>query len=105
MKNNKLWLWSFFGSFGTIIYIMLVVWFIGQAEHSLFEGQGFFLVPVIMLTLFVFSALVTGSLMLGKPIMLYLDNEKKSAVKMLMANAIMLLIEFMIMIIIAGMIS
>ncbi|MFA5211062.1 MAG: hypothetical protein WC414_00980 [Patescibacteria group bacterium] len=102
MKNNKLWLWSLAGSAGTIIYIMLVVWFMGQAEHGLFEGQSFFLAPVMMLTLFVFSALVTGSLILGKPIMLYVDNEKKTAIKMLVTTVLMLFIEFMIMLIIAG---
>lgn len=102
MKNKKLWLWSLFGSVGTIIYIMLLVWFMGQAEHGLFEGKSFFLAPVIVLTLFVFSALVTGSLILAKPIMLYLDNEKKLAIKMLVVTGVMLLVEVMIMIIVAG---
>lgn len=105
MKKNKFWLWSITGSVGTIIYIMLVVWFMGQAEHGLFEDQSFFLAPVIMLTLFVFSALVTSSLILAKPILLYIDNEKKIAIKMLVTTAFMLFVELTIMLIIAGMIK
>ena len=39
--------------------------------------------PVAALMLFVFSALVTGGLILGKPLMLYFDGHKKEGVKLL----------------------
>jgi len=50
-----------------------------------FGNQGFLkeietiFIPIIMLMLFVFSAALTGFLMLGKPIMWYFDGKKKEA--------------------------
>jgi hypothetical protein len=41
------------------------------------------LAPMVFLLLFVFSALVTGYLVLGKPILMYLDGQKKEAIKLL----------------------
>ena len=37
--------------------------------------------PVAMLMLFVLSAAITGSLVLGRPVMMFLDGQKKEAVK------------------------
>jgi hypothetical protein len=34
--------------------------------------------------LFVFSALVTGGLVLGRPLLLYIDGQKKEGVKLLL---------------------
>ncbi|MFH0853418.1 MAG: hypothetical protein V1853_03355, partial [bacterium] len=39
--------------------------------------------PIVFLLLFVFSALLTGFLILGKPLMLYLDGLKKEGAKLL----------------------
>lgn len=39
-----------------------------------------FLVPVSLLLLFVCSASITGYLMFGKPIFLYIDGKKKEAI-------------------------
>ena len=54
----------------------------------MFNGEKFFgkadnfLMPVAMLLLFVLSAAITGALVLGKPILLYLDNKKEDALKL-----------------------
>jgi len=42
--------------------------------------------PAVMLLLFVFSALVTGLLVLGYPIWLYLEQRKRDAVRVLLCN-------------------
>jgi hypothetical protein len=42
-----------------------------------------FLVPPIMLLLFVFSAGLTGSLVFGRPVLWYLEGKKKEAVYLL----------------------
>jgi hypothetical protein len=39
--------------------------------------------PILFLLLFVFSALLTGFLVLGKPLMLYIDGQKKDGVNLL----------------------
>jgi len=41
------------------------------------------LAPAVMLILLVISATITGMLVLGKPILLYLENKKIEAIKML----------------------
>ncbi len=67
---------------GVFVYVSLVAWFMFNGEH-LFGGDGkSFLIPVFMLMLFVLSAAITGSLVLGKPILMYLDGQKKEAVKL-----------------------
>ena len=38
--------------------------------------------PAAMLLLLVLSATITGALVLGKPILLYLDNKKADAIKL-----------------------
>lgn len=64
---------------GEIAYIGLVVTFMNQGK-SLFEGKPELLLGVMLLTLLVMSASVSGALLFGKPILLYLEGEKRDAV-------------------------
>jgi hypothetical protein len=75
----------------TAIYIALVAWFIFYVPRSL-QSPDTFLVPMIMLSLFVFSAALTGSLVFGRPVLWYLDGKKKEAVLLLVYTLTMLLI-------------
>lgn len=59
----------------------LVALFMNNAE-KIFGKSDNAITPVIALLLFILSALITGSLVLGKPLMLYLDGKKAEAVKM-----------------------
>ncbi len=70
-------------AFGVLAYITGVALVMFNMEHA-FDNEPSFLVPVLMLLLFVTSAAITGSLVLGKPIMLYLDNQKKGALTFLL---------------------
>jgi hypothetical protein len=47
------------------------------------EPENMILVPMGMLLLFVCSAAITSFLVFGKPVMLYIDGQKKEAVTML----------------------
>ncbi len=38
--------------------------------------------PIAFLTLFVLSAAVTGGLVLGKPLLMYVNNQKSEAIKL-----------------------
>ncbi len=58
---------------GTMFYIAETR--LGQAEPSVF-------IPIFMLMLFVFSATITGTLMLGRPILWYVEGKKKEAVQL-----------------------
>ncbi len=51
-----------------------------QNGSKLFGETDNMLTPFAVLLLFVFSAAVMGGLLLGQPVMLYLDNKKKEGV-------------------------
>lgn len=61
-----------------MVYVLAVAWLLSNGER-IFGGQERLLVPIFMMTLLVVSATVTGLLVLGKPISLYLSGLKKEA--------------------------
>jgi hypothetical protein len=66
----------------TIIYVFLVALLMWKAEE-IFGKMENFLGPFAFLLLFTLSAAIVGSLIIGKPIFLYLDGQKKEAVMLL----------------------
>lgn len=73
---------------GTALYIACISLLMFNAEQ-IFGGEGpdeTVLIPIAMLLLFVLSASITGSLVLGRPILWYMDGKKKEAVSLLMAT-------------------
>jgi SNF family Na+-dependent transporter len=80
--KNKLFVRSLLNSLGVFVYIVAIALFFSNA-NKLFGAEDNFLMPILMLLLLVLSATITGSLVLGKPIMLYLENQKEAAVKLL----------------------
>jgi maltodextrin utilization protein YvdJ len=76
---------SFMHAAGVFIYVSAVAWVLYNAKYIFGEANSF-VAPVFMLLLFVVSATVTGFLVLGKPVMLYMDGLKKEAVAFLFAT-------------------
>jgi len=81
--NKKLFQWSFLHASLAFFYIFSIV-------ELLFNGEKFFgdigpsvMAPILMLMLLVLSVAVMGMLFFAKPVMMYIDNQKKEAVKML----------------------
>lgn len=83
MKNSKLFSWALIHSLGVVVYVVLLSLFMRNIDNIFSGSDDNFLAPLFMILLFVSSALVTGSLVLAKPIMLYLDGQKKDGVKLL----------------------
>jgi hypothetical protein len=83
MKNSTLARWGATHALGVLIYIFLLATFFSRASGWFGEADQKIITPVAALMLFVFSALVTGGLILGKPLMLYFDGHKKEGVKLL----------------------
>ncbi|MEK6898582.1 MAG: hypothetical protein AABW79_00615 [Nanoarchaeota archaeon] len=79
---NKIIKRAILNSLGTTAYILLVVSFIFSLQTFSSEPDTI-LIPIAMLLLFVCSAAITGFLVLGKPVMLYLDGKKNDAVWLL----------------------
>lgn len=78
----------------TATYVLLVASFMSNIEN-LFDGPApsdSILVPVIMLLTFIISATITGSAVFGRPIMWYIDGNKKEAVKLLGTTLLFLII-------------
>jgi len=69
-------------SLGVLVYVAIVATVMTHAEKS-FGKENPVIAGVGMLMLFTLSAAVVGSLIVGKPIMLYIDNKKKEAVGLL----------------------
>ncbi len=76
--------YAIINSLGTAIYITLIVSFI-YSLGNFFPGpdKKTILIPVAMLMLFVFSAAVTGFLVLGRPVIWYLNGKKREALSLL----------------------
>lgn len=78
---NKLIQRSFLNAFGTVVYISLVAEIMNHGE-KIFGGKASIVGPIAFLTLFVLSAGVTASLILGKPVLMYLSGAKPEAIKL-----------------------
>jgi len=92
MKNQKIWLWSLINAVGVFVYVMLVVLVMTNGEKIFGQMENFW-GPVVFLLLFVFSALVCGLLVFGRPIYLWFDNNnRKEAVKMLLFTVVNLFV-------------
>ena len=82
MKKLNLFLRSLVNAVLAAVYIFLVALFIYKGS-SVFGDEMSLWGPFVFLLVFVLSAAVTGILVLGKPTMLYLDGQKKEAVRLL----------------------
>jgi hypothetical protein len=72
---------SFLNALGTIAYVSVIATLMQNGE-KIFGKMDNTTGPIAFLTMFVLSTAVTGSLVLGKPILLYLNNQKTEAIKM-----------------------
>ena len=87
---------------GTFLYIILIVGFMYFLQNFLPQAEDIILIPIAMLLLFVFSAGLTGFLVFGKPIMLYLEGKKKSAIQLVAWTLAFLLVFVIFVFILIG---
>jgi len=74
---------SLLHALAVIAYIVIVV-FIINSMGPVFEDQSDdFWTPVLFLMLFVVSAAITGTLVLGRPAYLYFNDQKKESIQFL----------------------
>jgi hypothetical protein len=76
---NKIWKRAFMNAFLTALYITAIGFFMYYGTLMKIGRDNVFLAPIAMLMLFVFSATITGFLVVGKPAQLYVDGKKKEA--------------------------
>ena len=78
MKKSNFYLKSFLCALGTFVYIALVAFLMFNGKN-VFGDVSSFMIPVFMLLLLVISASITGLLVFGNPVRLYMDGHKKEA--------------------------
>jgi hypothetical protein len=77
----------------TIIYIAIIASFLFYAPKIFAPAKdNTVFIPIVMLSLFVFSAALTGILIFGRPVLWYLDGHKKEAISLLAHTLIIFLI-------------
>jgi hypothetical protein len=101
MKNKKLIFHSLLHALGVFIYILLVATIMKNGE-KIFGKMADVWGPLAFLLLFVFSAAITGALVVGQPVVNYLNGQKKEAIFQLFATLVWLLI-FLVLIMVGSM--
>lgn len=81
MKNSKLILYGLVHALGIAVYVFGIALLI-QNGGKIFGQMNNLFGPVAFLLLFVLSAAITGALALGKPVILYLNKQKREAIKL-----------------------
>ncbi|MCX6800374.1 MAG: hypothetical protein NT091_04485 [Candidatus Falkowbacteria bacterium] len=101
MKNSTLVRRGAVHAIGVFTYARLLAIFFSKASDWFGKEDKSIITPVAGLMLFMFSALVTGGLVLGKPLMLYVDGQKKDGVKLLfftgMGMFVLMLLAFVVL--------
>ncbi len=97
MKKSEYLLKSLINALGVLVYVSIVAWLLFNGEH-IFDDKPSFLIPVFMLLLFIISASITGLLVLGKPVHLYLSGLKKEAFTLLFTTLAWLILFIVIVI-------
>ena len=81
MNNKKLAVYALIISIGVFIYTAAVSLIMLNGD-KIFGQTKTLSSPIAFLMLFVLSATIVGALVLGRPILFYLDGLKKEAVKL-----------------------
>lgn len=98
--QKKLIRQSFLFALGEGVYIFLVALLMSGAER--FFGNtpdNKILAPITFLLLLVLSAAISGALVLGKPVLMYMEGKKKEALTLFGLILFWLLIFFVLMVI------
>lgn len=97
MKNRDLVIKSLLSSLGVLVYTSLVATLMFNAS-KVFGMVSSLLIPVFLLLLFIVSACITGALVLGYPIVLFLNGQKKQAIKFFAAVLAWLLLYVLVIV-------
>jgi hypothetical protein len=82
MNKNKLIGRAFLDALGVLLYVVGLAWFLNNMQFWFNSTPDTWLAPAIAMMLFIISACATGSLVLLKPVLLYMEGDKKGAVSL-----------------------
>lgn len=98
MKKPNLIAVSLINASATFVYVFLIAWMMFNAK-TIFGDPPSFFIPLFVILLFVISATITGLLVLGKPVHLYMGGFKKEAFTLLFATLAWLIIFLLVVVI------
>jgi hypothetical protein len=96
---KKIVLYGLASALGEAAYVMLVALFMMNAGRY-FGDEASVVAIAVFLMIFVLSAAVSGALILGRPVLLYLEGQKKEAVKLFTITLAWMLIFLAILLVI-----
>ena len=102
MKDKKMWLFAGLDSLGTFVYVFVVAWFMANAENIFGKKIGQMYSGAMILLLLVISVLVTGFLVFGRPIILFINNKRRESIYLLIATNICLFVILLLTVLIFG---
>ncbi len=79
-------------SMSAFAYIILIALFMSNGAKLFGDDDRGIMAPIAVLLLLVLSVSVMGILIFGKAVLMYLDNNKKDAIKLVIYNIISLFI-------------
>ena len=86
MKKSTYFLTSLASATGVLAYVAAIALLMSNGQNIFSQQSNSFLMPMLMLLLFIISAAITGLLVLGKPIHLYMGGLKKEAIILLFST-------------------
>ncbi len=82
----------------TALYVFIIGFLFNSAGQIFGNTPDNMLMPVAFLLLFLISATITGGLVLGRPLLWYLDGKKKDALKLFAYTLVVLIIVMVIVV-------
>lgn len=104
MDNKKQLQLSFLHACGVVLYIGILMTSLMFADSVFGKSSLGYAAPFFMLLLLVISATITGSLVLGRPILLYVEGHKKDGLKFFgytLAWLVLILLSYAIVLLVA----
>ena len=99
MKINKILVYSFLCSVGTVLYTSAVAYILINLQNFLGRSPNIGGMAALLI-LYIISALVTGGLVLGGPAHLYFEKKRKEALQFLGLNLSWLILICLIIVLI-----
>ena len=91
MTNKRIIIRSIISTLGVVVYVLLIASIFTVGKDIFGPMPGLF-GPFVFLLLFVLSAAIVGSLIFGKPALLFLDGQKKEALAMFLYTILWLFV-------------
>ena len=92
MDKNNLFRRAFLNALGVAVYTVAFAYFVNNLQQWFGPEPAGWLSFAMMIMIFIISACVTGSLVLLKPILLYLEGQKKEAVHLFAYTLLFLIV-------------